>query len=400
MTARDDLVASLDAALPAWKAWSEDKTLLGKWPPAEAILAPIETAIDALPAYQAVAGRSLFSGYSGVVIFSNTMALHTLYYALEQEADHASRAADWLIRILGTQHGRGFYYAPIWGMAVDAEAEIAPGIRLVPIDAVPDGIMRRRIDDHAEQQWNNTVWQSQNYYDRPASAIVRGLDAVSYIGNPETPFQQVDRVHFETRDHLAFLQASITGKPLVACSWFEWEDQTLDFNLHENWLVWNLPEVVPRVETHVVVAAANVAGIAQKFGAVQQAWRRVLVRSMNRFTLSQTRHNMADKALDLALAFEGILSGSSDGPASWKVAVRSAQIIGGELSARLEIRETLKNLYALRSSTAHGGGNDGASPAEVAALDRSVAIYRDLISAALEYTAPPDWKALELQARV
>jgi hypothetical protein len=57
---------------------------------------------------------------------------------------------------------------------------------------------------------------------------------------------------------------------------------------------------------------------------------------MNRFTLSQCRHQTIDRILDLALAFEIAVSGGDgdSAPPGWKVSVRSAQLIGGALKAR------------------------------------------------------------------
>jgi hypothetical protein len=168
-----------------------------------------------------------------------------LRYVDRQIENKASRGTEWLLRILSTRESSGFYCAPIWGLAVDAEVEIGAGARLVPFDHLPDTFMKGRIQHHAEGQWNNTVWQSPSCYDRPAAAIIRRMNSICYIGNPETPFAQLDVAQNDLNDQLAFLQASAAGAPLVASSWFEWENTDLDFNNFENYMNWHLPEVVP-----------------------------------------------------------------------------------------------------------------------------------------------------------
>lgn len=402
MAERDKLTEAVKGALNAWEQWRRGKTLLTEWPPAHTVYAPIEDVIKSLEAYKAVEGRSLFSGYSGVVIVAARMALETLRYADRQEDDKADRATDWLFRILNTRDAPGIYYAPIWGLSVDGDVEIAPGVRVVSFDDLPDSFMKRRIVDRAKKQWNETVWQSQSYYDRPAAAIVRRLNPICYIGDPQTPFDQIDAVQYETRDQLAFLQASATGAPLIACGWFEWEDGALDFNSYENWMYWHVPEVVPRVSVHIAVERESLAGTAGKFGAVQNPWQKVLLRSMNRFVLSQCRHRIADRALDLALAFEIAVGGGSGdhGPASWKVSVRTAQLIGGNVERRLDIRGTLSKLYDVRNQTAHGGDLKPSDEAKFSeTITKSVGVYRDMLAAALEFQNTPCWKALELEAR-
>jgi hypothetical protein len=78
---------------------------------------------------------------------------------------------------------------------------------------------------------------------------------------------------------------------------------------------------------------------------------------MNRFMLSKCRTQLIDRILDLALAFEIAVGGESESwtAISWKVAVRTAQAIGGTLDWRRTVRRKVGQLYDLRSKATHGG---------------------------------------------
>src|SRR5437660_1009789 len=95
----------------------------------------------------------------------------------------------------------------------------------------------------------------------------------------------------------------------------------------------------------------------QKFDALPEKLQADLLRSMRRFALGQCRREDVDRVLDLVLALE-ILASSGKGdnaPPSWKVSVRSAQLIGGVLAARKTHKKQLTALYQLRSAATHGG---------------------------------------------
>ena len=402
MAQRDDLVAAIAQALADWEEWRKTKSLMTEWPPDQDIFAPVSQAIAACDEFKKAAGKSLFSGYSGVVLAPDALAVPTMYHANGLEAHKAEGGADWLLRVLTTKESAGLFQAVIWGLSVDKEIEIADGVRLIPFAALPDGYMKRRTADRSEEQWNGMVWQSQRYHGLPASALIRHLDRVPYIGSPERPFQILNTMELETRDQLAFLQATAAGAPVVAGSWFEWDDADLDFNRHENFTVWHLPEIVPVVRSHVAVKADDLVGAAGKFGALPGEWQATLLRSMDRFVLSQCRYKIPDQALDLAIAFEIAVGGGSgdNAPPSWKISVRSAQIIGGPLEERQKYRDTLADLYRIRNKTSHGGSIKDADAARYAeTIATASEIYRKVVMAALELAAAPDWQLLELQAR-
>jgi hypothetical protein len=260
---RNILVPALEAALAHWEEWKREKTILGSYPPPDAVLVPLAAAIAKCDVYKPVAGRSLFSGYSGVVLHASSLALPLLYHADRPNLGPSavSAAADWLIRTLGTRKADGVFIVVIWGLSVDREVNIADRMTLVPFYQLSDSYMKRRIAERAEftkqsrRAWDQGVWSSPNLYDLPGAAIVRKVAKFPYIGSPAASFGRLAELQAETKLPLPFLEASAAGQPLVTGSWFEYEDRDLDFNEHENYLALSTPEIVPHVRSHVSAEA-------------------------------------------------------------------------------------------------------------------------------------------------
>jgi len=120
---------------------------------------------------------------------------------------------------------------------------------------------------------------------------------------------------------------------------------------------------------------------------------------MERFRLSQSRREDIDRVLDLALAFEIAVSEKGDNaPPSWKVSVRAAQVIGGPLETRKQIRGDIGALYELRNQATHGGTvRTKSSKISVdKVLQESCELYVALMKQLLSLRDKPDWKSLEL----
>jgi hypothetical protein len=105
-------------------------------------------------------------------------------------------------------------------------------------------------------------------------------------------------------------------------------------------LLWLLPEITPLIPENLTVDGTTIRQDIQVLSAMPDNWRNDLERSMDRFALSQCRHQLIDRILDLTLAFEIAVSGKSEQqvPQSWKVNVRTAQMIGGSPPERQENR--------------------------------------------------------------
>lgn len=395
------LVHALRPALRAWDEAARERTLLGRGVPGETILSPLASAIKQCAAYKAVAGYVLFTAYSGPVLHAPSLAAPLLYRAEGAQWDgrDIAEAADWLIRLLSTREADGTFTAAIWGLSVDKEAPLQRDSRLLPFNQLPDSRFKKLISDRAAKLWNGEVWRSQRFFDLPGAAIIQKVADFPFIRTDGASFEKMAKLEADAHNILVFLQGRVASRPLVLGYWFEYDDQDLDLNAHENYVSWILPEVLPRIAGNVALDAATIGLGLQAFSAFPRNWRDDLKRSMERFALSQCRYQMIDRILDLTLAFEIAVSGRGEqAPQSWKVSVRSAQMIGGPLSERQENRRKMVALYNLRNRGTHGSSlADGDRERQESALSDAVTLYRKLLDSFWRLGDRPEWDAIELE---
>lgn len=397
---RDILIGALEPALQAWEKSKDGQSLLGQGPPGDDILSPLTAAIEHCAAYKAVAGKMLFTAYSGPVLHAPSLALPLLRRAdrAKWEGKDAGAAADWLIRMLTTREADGTLTAVIWGISVDTEAQLTPLSRIMPFAKLSEPGLKKWITDRAASLWDNSVWMSRAYFDLPGAAIVRRVSKFPYIGADGASFRVMRELEEEVYNTLLFLQGKCAARPLVLGYWFDYEDPDLDLNAHDNYVAWMLPEVEPTIPTNTATNAATIASDLKTLRALSPDWQDDLKRSMARFALSQCRRQLTDRVLDLALAFEIAVSRKGDqAPPSWKVSVRTAQMIGGTLAERLAYRRKIAGLYGLRNKSTHGSKLDGDQRTNEATVADANALYSKLLDAFWRLGSRPDWEAIELE---
>jgi hypothetical protein len=387
------LIDTLTGAVKLYDEKIEGHTLLTQPSPDEEVLKPIEIAIEGSDAYRAVSGQVLFSANSGVIIQSSSLAIDLLHRAQR----NPDEAADWFIRMLGTRKANASLKAAIWGLSIDQEIDLFGTAKLMPFDALPDSDMKQRVVSRARTPWDNSAWIAQSFYDMPQAAYAMPSSDFPYIGKTSVPFETFEAAVIKAQRHWAFLEGIAVGHPIAVGYWFEYDDVDLDLASYENTLSWSVPEIAPHIKTVTKIDSKIIADDVSKFAALPDDVRKTMFRSIKRFALSQCRREDIDRVLDLVLAYEIIASsgGGDNVPASWKVSVRPAQLIGGDLAKRQETRKHLAALYSLRSQATHGGS--------LAAVDKQVVekaceIYRVLLRSLLRLGTKPDWRAIEIES--
>ena len=294
---RNILAAALQATVERWESWRQDKAFITGYSPDRSVLAPLEAAIEQCKAFRAVNGKSLFSGNAGVVLFADRLALPLLRRVMPPDEEAVESAVDWLLRLLNTREARGVHIAAIWGLQVDQEIEIAEGISLLPFGSLSDTHMKRRILESAKNPWNGAVFAGYRYFNVPGAAIVKRIANFPYIGSPHESFSKFYEIEAELKKPLLFLEAVAVGQPLAAASWFEYEDRDLDLNEFENYLNWTRAEIEPFVQSHAAIDATSLEREVAAFWSLPDKWKSDLLRSMERFTQSQRRHQLVDRIL-------------------------------------------------------------------------------------------------------
>jgi Apea-like HEPN len=396
---RDILIAAFESAARAYRDKHPQRALLGS-DPDSTILDPICAAIRRCAAFKTVAGHMVYSGGAGPVLDAPLLAVQ-LFEKGERWGQDIPGAVEWLLRVLTTREALGLLKGAIWGLSVDQEATLSNSYRLMSFAALPDSYMKGSILARSKPCYDGSAWMTHTYFDVPRAAFVREVPKFPYIGADGACFEEIARLQGEARDLWVFIQCASIGHPLAIGCWFEYADGDLDIAQWQNPIGWMLPEIHPHIAACTSGDVAAMQDDLRKYAVLPVELRSDLLRSMNRFTLSQCRHQMIDRILDLVLAFEIAVSGGSDrAPPSYKVSVRSAQLIGGALRARQSNRDQISDLYNLRSKATHGSSltsRDRVEQEEL--LVQCSGIYRDLLRSILLLGGKPDWNALELEPR-
>ncbi len=401
---RTILIAALKQAVEAYRQRYPIPTLLGPGPTSE-MLDDLGKAIERCNSYQVVAGKVLFNGISGPIITSAFLAPRLFdrlgrWNAQNKSEEDFVGAADWLIRILTTETTEGRFKVAVWGLSVDKDLTIARHSRIMPFDALANTDMKRRILDRAKVGRGDVVWLSQNYYGIPSVAVETVVKDFPFIGADGACFARIAELNMTTKKFWSFTQGATVGRPLAMCSWFDYSDQDFEISEWEKWADWLLPEMHPRITSLVSVQASAIKNNWKDYLVLPGEMRSDLLRSIDRFLLSQCRQHAIDQVLDLALAFEIAVGGGrgDNAPASWKVGVRSSQMIGGALAVRQTYREHLNGLYRFRSRATHGGRMDANERAQLEVIVNECSkIYVGLIQSFLRFRAKPDWREIELE---
>lgn len=346
-------------------------------------------------------GHIIFSGGAGPLLDADSLGTR-LFEKGVQWGNDIPAAVDWLLRLLMTRKAKGLLKVVIWGVTLNKEIELSATTRLLPFSALPDSWMKRRIIERAGPCYDGSVWLTETYYDMPALAMVREVADFPYIRTDAASVQVMKALTIEADELAVLIQAGSAGHPLAVAYWFEYADRELEYSEWENTFRWLLPEVPPYVKRTSLADPEAIKQNLKHFQTLTPDRRSRLLRSMERFRQSQCRREMIDRVLDLALAFEIAVSEDEDNaPPSWKVSVRSAQLIGGQLKARQENRAVIAALYGLRNQASHGGNLKSRSVSQTVEgiVEASTRLYVELTKTLLALPSKPDWKALELEPR-
>jgi hypothetical protein len=369
--------------------------------PGEAVTDAVSDAINRCSAYNQAAGKMIYSGGSGPVLTASFLATHLLSKAERNDGKDIPQAAEWLLRLLTTKETTGLFKIAVWGAAINRDLRLADGSHIMPFGDLPDSYMKTRILERSRSCYDNSAWLAHNYFDAPTSAFVQEVPSFPYISANGSPFQRIADLEYGARDRWSFIQAASVGHPLALGCWFEYADSELDINGWDNHLAWILPEVHPRVSSCAALEASAVQEQIGRYDALPRELQSRLLRSIERFALSQCRHKLIDRVLDLELAFEIAVSGPGpdNSPMGWKVSVRSAQMMGGTLAARKNNRDLINDLFKLRSAATHGSDLGGRGEKVQETVGRCLIAYKQLIASFLDHGGLPDWSSLELEAR-
>lgn len=315
--------------------------------------------------------------------------------------DDVPRGADWLVRLLTTKKTEARFRVAVWGLSVAEKRTVEKNVRIMPFDDLPNSFTKTRIAERASKR-SDVVWLSTSFYGKPGIAVEMVVRDFPLISSDGACFAVVAELEARAKEFWSVIQATRVGRPLALCAWLDYTDRNFEIAEWEKWEHWILPEMHPHIVSSVAIGVSTIRSSWRSYMALPADMRPDLLRSIDRFVLSLYRRQAIDRVLDLVLAFEIAVGGGKgdNAPPSWKVAVRSSQMIGGALDVRQGLREKLNELYKMRSRATHGGRMKANERNKLNdAVERCSQIYLTLIDSFLRFKAKPDWNRIELEPR-
>ncbi|MBX3585714.1 MAG: hypothetical protein KF796_03635 [Ramlibacter sp.] len=319
---------------------------------------------------------------------------------------------EWLSKVLKTERATGCTVSILYGVSVEDEFEVAPGVRLAPLEKVPNSRQLERflhsalMDHKSFESWNP-----------PKAALLTNRTIDPFIwtlgvdGNPIGPgpannrkdYLRVDQLHEDVARVLTILGPSL---PLIVESWFVFDDPDLQVASSNDWSrSWKALEIAPLtyIGEKVLISSEAAPICAAYLDLELDVQLRVNV-GLNRLRQAQSRRSAGDKAVEVFIALEALLGDGENNELSHKISVRAARLLGGTASQRLATFSLLKKFYGVRSKMVHSGrieekqqriNSDTTLTVEDLAT-RCIGIAAQVVRAIVVLGHVPDWKKFDL----
>ncbi len=392
-TAMPGLSEALSAVLERMRMRNVGRGLLDYFLTQPEDTAEIAGLIRKYPFFQAAAGDQFIDGRSIIRVTAEGLAEK----AIGKAHGGADKAVGWLAKVLTTRSTGITLRAAIWGIET-REAQVAPLTSVGGLELLGTSSLADHVREGSRLLGGREMIPKHVASDLPTAAFAIRRPDVPYRAQASTAaLDSIWAMMSTARECWDILEGGCAGHPLHILYWFEPDDPDLELEYLINPTQWSHPEILPAAIPLTHLEAADITAIFRQYFCASTGAQDRFRRAVNRATLSQCRRSDIDKVLDLALAFEIAVAGGSQAPPSFKVALRTALLLGGDLAARKTCRATVEDLYRLRNEAAHGGSLDGKSRRKLSrVIEDATVIFRALSPRLLKLSDKPDWNAIEL----
>ncbi len=385
------IMEALSTSLKRWRVRHPEKIHVFEEGTKDAT-AELKAVLASTRLLKATAGKMVYvSGWAREV------ADYTYVYSLLDRASRVGpeKAINWLYRVLNSRNVSARVVAALWGLAVSRSVTLSKNVKLLPFSKVPTSENKSSIVSSSYELGDEECWLDYFNHELPGAALVIRTDHFPYIGEEGEAYEKRQSLEAQVHQVISLLEGIATGSPIVSAYWFDYENDEIEIGHDDENFAWHHAEVMPAVRRPEISPSREIAKHVTRFYALPENMRSNLMRSMKRFSLSQCRHELVDRILDLVLAYEiaATIHSGDNIPASWKVSIRPALIIGGTLEERQSNRNLLAGLYKLRNKGTHGGALK-ATNRQV--IERATKLFPQFMKAMIEAGQKLDWSAIEL----
>lgn len=304
-------------------------------------------------------------GYGPVPLRLPDVAIALLRVAIVEGVDSAIQ---WLCFVNEQQDARGFLVLAVWGIDVDSPVEITSDISLLPLDDVPDSYAKRMLLGGSGHDSMHTPFD----YEIPKCALLHRacirdlrtpplvLESTSTVAlarptkSRNTPDRK--RMHAALSELVLLLGVFGPQISIPAVSWFTFEDQRLERLRVGTTRYLDSVEVIPlHIPEMPALSPSEVTPLLGTFLNLAPAVRAQLSVALERLSLALRRHDAADKAVELSIALESLVSDGAVNEVTHKANVRAVRLLAGNDETRERNSAIIRATYKMRSKLVHQG---------------------------------------------
>jgi hypothetical protein len=346
--------------------------------------------------------RMLRCGSGAGRVDASSAARSLLYAALDGESPTAVVQA--FAEVLAMTKASGSLCLALWGITTPSAVQLPNDVTLMPFDSLPSSREKETVDSEFREGWPRRIFQK---LDKPQSALTKKLvmDPLFSDVSGDELFSEFFSASAELSATALALTAIGPSAPIQAISWYAFDDARIKLVSHGSGLQIPFLEILPMPFLPITALdQSKVAAIVPAIVNLKGRSRAKVDTALTRLNRAIRRHTTADKAIDLAIAFESLLVDDA-GENTFKVHTRTGLIAQGSESQKLRARAVTKALYKLRSQAAHQGEctdrvSTGSGEKEKSAdiVGEAVKLCAELICEVAKRLGLPDWTLCDLDS--
>ena len=391
---RRAVIAEIESALPLARELAAKGDNLGNF---AAVVGPdglrvprFATLCDCLsaqPEFQQSGG--FFIGVSGGATFAPGTACRPLLEIALKEGP--APAVAWLEKVFATSRSDVRYVTELRGISVPP-----CGLKVGKVLFLP----------WQDQPITPTAKHLGGVYSQPAGLYTLPPPTVALmvmLGVPVTGTraeigdQERQAAHAQAAANVAgtllALTAAIDSAWSIGRSWYDFVDP--DLQAAQLGFMWQDPPPEAPPPYGATELTPDHAAFAARYLALSGKLRRKVDIASARLNLARRRASLGDKALEASIALEALLGDDDRFDLTYKLRLRAALLIQGDVDARQKAMRTIGDFYNLRSGVVHGSIADP-KPESAETVSQALAICVEVLRRLVDHGKVPIWQKLEL----
>jgi hypothetical protein len=302
-----------------------------------------------------------------------------------------------LIELLQVRQSDFYIVMPLWGLELEQALELTEDVRLLPVTEFTQSNNLSHFLRSSPGILPIYRWQA------PTTVLLKRQTFRSIFVKAgevtEMDWKVLEQLH-DIRNCLA-----LAGPVAVAgdIQWIEFINPDLsDFNSG----TWSRAQEIQAHNLDFGSFDPELAkALVPRFVSLTGEDKSKIYLASDRFARALWRHEAGEAALELGITLDSLL-GDGAGELVFKVGLRAALLIGGNLSNRQRRREIVKSAYDLRSKVVHTGKADkilkfkGQSIPTKNFVELAIGVTAEVVRKIIILGKIPSWNEVELSGRV